>query len=112
MGLQVAGEQEDTDKALIEAIEALTAALTEGQSPSPSFDAGNPAQAFVFDAGAAILKPISKVSAPDIALLSGIDRAKNALVENSRRFAAGFSANNALLWGARGMGKSTLVKSA
>jgi len=111
MRLQVAGKDQDTDKALIEAIKALTAALAVDPTASVSFDAENPAQAFVFDAATTTLKPISKVSAPDLALLSGIERSKNALIANSRRFAAGFSANNALLWGARGMGKSTLVKS-
>ena len=53
-----------------------------------------------------------KVNRVDIALLKGVDRARDALLENTQRFARGLPANNALLWGARGMGKSSLVKAA
>ena len=56
------------------------------------------------------LEPIPKVNRVDLLLLKGIDHTKNQLVENTLRFANGFSANNTLLWGARGMGKSSLVK--
>ncbi|NVJ70277.1 MAG: ATP-binding protein [Alphaproteobacteria bacterium] len=66
--------------------------------------------AFVYDADMQGLRPVSRIATPTIDLLMGIDRAKATLLENTRRFAAGFSANNALLWGARGMGKSTLIK--
>ncbi len=58
------------------------------------------------------LDPVAKVNRVDIALLKGIDLVKEQLVENTRRFAKGLPANNALLWGARGMGKSSLVKAA
>ncbi len=58
------------------------------------------------------LAPVRRVSAVDIALLQGVDRQKALLLENTRRFAAGLPANNAMLWGARGMGKSSLVKAA
>ena len=68
-------------------------------------------QAFVFEADAKSLRQVNRVSAPPLPLLLGIDRAKSTLLANTKRFANGFSANNALLWGARGMGKSTLVKS-
>ena len=51
-----------------------------------------------------------RVSRVDISLLKGIDRMRDILIENTERFANGFPANNALLWGARGMGKSSLVK--
>ena len=50
------------------------------------------------------------MNAVELPLLKGIDRARDILIENTERFAAGFPANNALLWGARGMGKSSLVK--
>ena len=70
------------------------------------------ADAFVFDARAGSLIPISQVSRVNIALLRGIDQARDILLANTRRFAQGFAANNALLWGARGMGKSALIKAA
>jgi predicted AAA+ superfamily ATPase len=56
------------------------------------------------------LEPIANVSRVDLDLLVGIDRSRDTLLENTLRFARGLSANNALLWGARGMGKSSLVK--
>ena len=58
------------------------------------------------------LQPVARISRVDIALLQGIERQKRILLENTRRFAAGLPANNAMLWGARGMGKSSLVKAA
>jgi hypothetical protein len=59
-----------------------------------------------------MLIPIASVSRVGIDLLLGIDRAKSILLENTMRFAQGFPANNTMLWGARGMGKSSLVKAA
>ncbi len=56
------------------------------------------------------LQPVLRVSRVDIGLLQGIDRARDTLLDNTLRFAAGRPANNAMLWGARGMGKSSLVK--
>ena len=56
------------------------------------------------------LAPVSRVSRVEIGLLHGIDRARDTLLDNTLRFAAGKPANNAMLWGARGMGKSSLVK--
>ena len=56
------------------------------------------------------LTPVQKVSRVDLGLLVGIDRSRDTLLDNTRRFAAGHAANNALLWGARGMGKSSLIK--
>jgi uncharacterized protein len=53
---------------------------------------------------------VAQVNRIDIGLLKGIDRVRDILIENTERFARGLSANNALLWGARGMGKSSLVK--
>lgn len=96
---------------LIAAIERLTDALeakgNRPQNPAQPLDSAN---AFVFEADGMYLRPVPRVSAPDLALLKGIDRAKRTLLDNTRRFATGASANNALLWGARGMGKSTLIK--
>ncbi|SEO60711.1 hypothetical protein SAMN02799625_03519 [Methylobacterium sp. UNC300MFChir4.1] len=58
------------------------------------------------------LTPVPQVARVEMGLLTGIDRARDTLVENTERFAGGLPANNALLWGARGMGKSSLVKAA
>src|SRR5258706_7085619 len=68
------------------------------------------ADAFVWHAEGTRLTPVPEVSRVDLTLLAGIDRQRDVLLENTRRFAAGLPANNALLWGARGMGKSSLVK--
>ncbi|MDE2184351.1 MAG: ATP-binding protein [Alphaproteobacteria bacterium] len=66
--------------------------------------------AYVWEAGAAKLLPVRRVASLPLHLLMGIDAARDTLMENTRRFAEGLPANNALLWGARGMGKSSLVK--
>ncbi|MDP4003242.1 ATP-binding protein [Methylobacterium sp. NEAU K] len=58
------------------------------------------------------LSPVPQVARVEMGLLTGIDRARDILIENTERFARGLPANNALLWGARGMGKSSLVKAA
>ncbi|MEM1373847.1 MAG: ATP-binding protein, partial [Pseudomonadota bacterium] len=68
------------------------------------------ADAFVWQADPDAVVPVAEVNAVDIALLVGVDRARDTLLTNTQRFAAGQAANNALLWGARGMGKSSLVK--
>ena len=69
-------------------------------------------EAFVWRSLPAGLEAVAKVNRVDLALLKGIDLTKGQLIENTRRFANGLPANNALLWGARGMGKSSLVKAA
>jgi len=78
-------------------------------SVPPDFDA---ADAFVWVPKAGALRPVPSVNRIDIGLLHGIDRVRDILLDNTKRFAAGLPANNALLWGARGMGKSSLVKAA
>jgi predicted AAA+ superfamily ATPase len=70
------------------------------------------ADAFVWQADAGQLLPVANVNRVDVGLLVGIERQRDTLLENTRRFAEGLPANNALLWGARGMGKSSLVKAA
>ena len=77
--------------------------------PRPDFAA---ADAFVWHADPGALQAVEKVNRVDLALLRGVDRVRDALMENTFRFARGLPANNALLWGARGMGKSSLVKAA
>ena len=70
------------------------------------------ADAFVWHADREWLEPVTQVSRVALDLLQGIDRVRDILLDNTRRFAEGLPANNVLLWGARGMGKSSLVKAA
>jgi predicted AAA+ superfamily ATPase len=70
------------------------------------------ADAFIWHPQGARLAPVPRVNRVEMALLKGIDRMRDTLMENTERFARGLPANNALLWGARGMGKSSLVKAA
>lgn len=81
--------------------------LAPAPGAAPDFDG---ADAFVWQVEPDRLEPVPRVSRIDLSLLVGIDRARDVLIENTRRFARGLPANNALLWGARGMGKSSLVK--
>lgn len=80
-------------------------------APPPPSDLGA-AAAFIWNAPQRRLEPVAKVNRVDIDLLRGIDQTRDILIDNTRRFAKGLPANNALLWGARGMGKSSLVKAA
>ncbi len=75
--------------------------------PAPSF---SEASAYVWHPDPDRLEAVQTVSRVDLVQLIGIDRAKRTLLDNTLQFARGFGANNALLWGARGMGKSSLVK--
>jgi hypothetical protein len=94
----------DTLSRIADALERLA------PPPVPAFDP-SAASAFAWQA-AGWLEPVVKVNRVEISLLKGIDRTRDILLDNTRRFARGFPANNALLWGARGMGKSSLVKAA
>jgi hypothetical protein len=85
------------------ALERLAPALTR----PPDFRA---AEAFVWHPDGTRLAAVKHINRVDMSLLKGIDRVRDLLVENTERFARGLPANNALLWGARGMGKSSLVK--
>ena len=83
----------------------------ERLSPTKSTDTDlKAADAFVWHAESGRLDPALKVNRLDLQLLKGIDRQTDVLLENTVRFANGLPANNALLWGARGTGKSSLVK--
>jgi predicted AAA+ superfamily ATPase len=95
---------------IAEALETIAAraAGSSGTMTQPAFDA---ADAFVWQPPAH-LAPVKRVNRVDLGLLRGIDRVRDILIENTERFAGGLPANNALLWGARGMGKSSLVKAA
>lgn len=83
----------------------------ERMSPAPvSAPDFASASAFVWHTGPDRLEPVPHVAGVEIDLLLGVERARDTLMQNTRQFAAGLPANNALLWGARGMGKSSLVK--
>ena len=92
---------------LLRIADALERIAPQARS-APDFAA---ADAFVWHAQKGLV-PVPKVNRVEMALLQGIDRARDILADNTRRFARGLPANNALLWGARGMGKSSLVKAA
>src|SRR5258707_8452396 len=83
--------------------------LGPARAPVNDLDA---ADAFVWHADREWLEPVASVNRVPIGLLRGIDRVRDILMENTARFAAGLPANNVLLWGARGTGKSALVKAA
>ncbi|RRH75102.1 ATP-binding protein [Falsigemmobacter faecalis] len=88
---------------IAEALERLAPALPA----APDFGA---ADAFIWHSQPDRLEAVTHVSRVGIDLLIGVNRSRDTLLENTRQFARGFGANNALLWGARGMGKSSLVK--
>ena len=92
-----------------EALERIAAAL-ERLSPPPLGKPDFEASAFVWHVEPDRLTAVETVNRVDLELLVGIDRARDILLQNTSQFAAGLPANNALLWGARGMGKSSLVK--
>ena len=100
--------QDQTDlHPLLERIASALERLAPPTTVAPDFEA---ADAFVFSPATGELVAVVKVNRVAIDLLRGIDRVRDILFDNTRRFAAGLPANNALLWGARGMGKSSLVK--
>jgi predicted AAA+ superfamily ATPase len=88
---------------IAEALERMSPAPV----PAPSFADAN---AYVWQPDPDRLLPVTRVSRVDLALLVGIERARDTLLANTLQFARGHAANNALLWGSRGMGKSSLVK--
>ncbi|MGJ8570921.1 MAG: ATP-binding protein [Hoeflea sp.] len=104
--------QDQTAQQILAELTRLTRAV-ESLAPTPrqpiEFDV---ADCFVWNADSHYLAPVSKPNRIDIALIKGVDHVRDILVDNTRRFARGLPANNVLLWGARGMGKSSLVKSA
>jgi len=83
----------------------------ERLAPRPVAHLAPEGEAFVWEPAQGGLIAVSEVAHLPLHLLKGVDQARDTLLENTRRFADGLPANNALLWGARGMGKSSLVKS-
>ncbi|MEM7544732.1 MAG: ATP-binding protein [Pseudomonadota bacterium] len=102
----------DVSERQVSALERIAGALERmlpPPAPSPTFA---DADAYIWRTGPDRLDPALAVSAVPIELLVGVERSRDTLLDNTSRFAAGLPANNALLWGARGMGKSSLVKAA
>ncbi|OYW08272.1 MAG: AAA family ATPase, partial [Rhodospirillales bacterium 12-71-4] len=91
----------------------IAEALERLAPPRPEAPRLDGADAFVWHPGPpARLDPVPRVAAVSVGLLQGVERQKAIILENTLRFARGLPANNAMLWGARGMGKSSLVKAA
>ena len=95
-----------TNKAL-KRIAAALERISPAAQPAPDFDQ---ASAFVWHTDPDRLEPVRNINRVDVDLLVAVDRSRDTLMANTVQFAAGLPANNALLWGARGMGKSSLVK--
>ncbi|MFZ1470467.1 MAG: ATP-binding protein [Paracoccaceae bacterium] len=91
----------------LQRIAAALERLAPAPMPAPDFTA---AEAFAWHVDPDRLQPVARVARVDLRLLRAVDRSRETLLENTRHFAIGLPANNALLWGARGMGKSSLVK--
>ncbi len=98
------------DSASLQPLLARIADALERLAPPADAALELTADAYVWHPEGARLEPIPSVNRVAFELLVGIDRARDILLENTRAFAKGFAANNALLWGARGMGKSSIVK--
>lgn len=96
-------------KKTLKRVAAALERIAPAPMPPPDFAA---AEGFLWHVAPDRLDPVADISRVDISLLIGIDRARDILLENTRQFAKGLPANNVLLWGARGMGKSSLVKAA
>jgi predicted AAA+ superfamily ATPase len=96
---------------IVRALETIAAHLSAQAKPVAAPESFTRADAFVWHPDGR-LSAVPRVSRVDLFLLKGIDRMRDILIENTERFANGLPANNALLWGARGMGKSSLVKAA
>jgi predicted AAA+ superfamily ATPase len=101
-----------TERDLLPLLNRIADALERLAPPAGPANDFNASDAFVWHADRGWLEPVHQVNRIEIGLLRGIDRVRDILLENTERFAAGFPANNVLLWGARGTGKSSLVKAA
>ena len=98
------------ESALIARLERLAAALERLAAPAPAAPDFDAAEAFIWRPDRDGFEPVGAVNRVSLELLKGLDGVAPQLAENTERFARRLPANNALLWGARGMGKSSLVK--
>ena len=97
---------------LEEKLDRLIAAVAQLAPPKAEPSDLTVADCFVWSAETGALEPVVRVNRVDLGLIKGVERVRDILVDNTRRFSDGLPANNVLLWGARGMGKSSLVKAA
>ncbi len=91
------------------ALEAIAEAMETSSGRSVVYELGE-ADAYHWQGESVALLPVPRVSRVPLEMLRGIDHVRDVLLKNTEQFARGHGANNALLWGARGMGKSSLVK--
>ena len=101
--------QDSPSPDLLERIAAALERLAPAPATEPDFSR---AEAFVWQGGTGNFAPVEHVNRVPLTLLKGLDQVLEQLLQNTERFARGLPANNALLWGARGMGKSSLIKAA
>ncbi|OAP34616.1 AAA family ATPase [Sinorhizobium glycinis] len=95
---------------LINEMQKLSAALDRIAGPAAADNDWAEAECFVWAPATRHLQPVARPNRIDLSLITGVDHVRDILVDNTFRFAEGYPANNVLLWGARGMGKSSLVK--
>ncbi|MET4259966.1 putative AAA+ superfamily ATPase [Bradyrhizobium sp. S3.12.5] len=103
--------QDPSQERIVRALETIAAHLAAQGNPVVARESFKQADAYVWHPDGR-LAAVPRVSRVELFLLRGVDRVRDILMENTERFANGLPANNALLWGARGMGKSSLVKAA
>jgi predicted AAA+ superfamily ATPase len=103
--------QDEQARLLFAEIAKLSAALERIAGPAPAVNDWQAADCFVWSPARQHLQPVPRPNRVDIGLIRGVDHVRDILADNTIRFAKGLPANNVLLWGARGMGKSSLVKS-
>lgn len=103
--------QDDIAQQILTELSRLTRAVESLSRPEPEPTDFHAADCFVWNAEGGCLVAVTKPNRIEIELIKGVDHVRDILFDNTRRFAVGLSANNVLLWGARGMGKSSLVKS-
>lgn len=101
---------QDILKSILTELKRLADAAERSAGPVPHAPDWTAADCFVWNPARITLMPVAKVNRVDLSLIRGVDHVKSILFENTTRFANGLPANNVLLWGARGMGKSSLVK--
>lgn len=101
---------EDQNALILAEVRRLADAVERLAGPAPAVNDWNAADCFVWSPARLHLQPVPRPNRVALTLIRGVDHVRDILHENTLRFADGFAANNVLLWGARGMGKSSLVK--
>lgn len=102
--------QDEQTQAILQEIAGLRAALERLAGPPPAENDWDAAECFVWVPARQFVQPVSRPNRVNLSLIRGVDHVRGILSDNTLRFAKGLPANNVLLWGARGMGKSSLVK--